>query len=103
MNHPKTRHCQQSPELTSRAKRDLPMDDEKAIAFTAPFSEKFFPSKPEKPSLVSSSEGALELLLFAIPSYVMENSAYSGIYMELVTKLPEYASLQNKNVRIQYN
>lgn len=93
MKNVKTRHYLASPDIANRAERELTSDDEKDLGYMAPFSLELSPSRPEKPSLVSSSEGELDLVLLTIPSYAVNYSSYSNVYTDLIYKLPSETSL----------
>lgn len=89
----KTAHYEYSPELSPRYKADG-LATEKLFAARASTFELLAESAPSvaNPSLVSSAFGPIQRILMAAPSYVLNYSAYSDPYEDLLSKLPQTTS-----------
>lgn len=85
----KSRHYTKSSSLLRRDLGDLSEEALKQRTFSGPFSTTLRPTRPQKPSLVSSCNGPLNRLLFTIPEYAVRDVALSTAYQDLFQQLPK--------------
>lgn len=85
----KLRHYPKIKGLVPRNTRDVDVWGQKSLRPMAlDFLEEFRPGLPERPSLVSSSVGALDDVLLTIPAYAVQEDAIGTVYRDLIGKLP---------------
>lgn len=85
------RHYQQVGGLVRRSASDVSAEFVARRADVVPFAVPILPAKPQAPSLVSSSEGAMDRLLLTIPTYAVRSLA--AAYQDIFSKLPNYTTL----------
>lgn len=86
----KTAHYDYAPELLPRYKKD-PLATDKLFTARASTYELLADATPvvSKPSLVSSAFGSIQRVLMTAPNYVLDYPAYSDVYEDLISKLPQ--------------
>jgi hypothetical protein len=90
----RTRHYRLIQELASESRQDLPESGMRRRAIAMTMLQQYS-NLPQKPSLVPSADGALEAMVFTVPSYVFrhEDNPLWKVYQDLFWKLPDYTEL----------
>ncbi|WP_299701554.1 hypothetical protein [uncultured Pontibacter sp.] len=90
----RTRHYRLIEELSSESRQDLPESGMRRRAIAMTLLQQYS-QLPEQPSLVSSADGALEAMVFTVPSYVFkyDDNPLWVVYQDLFRKLPSYTEL----------
>lgn len=90
----RTRHYRLIEELSSESRQDLPESGMRRRAIAMTMLQKYS-QLPQQPSLVPSADGALEAMIFTIPSYVFkyDDNPLWKVYQDLFLKLPAYTEL----------
>lgn len=90
----RTRHYRLIQELSSESRQDLPESGMRRRAIAMTLLQQYS-HLPEQPSLVSSADGALEAMVFAVPAYVFryDDNPLWKVYRDLFLQLPAYTEL----------
>lgn len=83
----KERHYQPVEGLVRRTSGDVSPKFLEMRSMVTPFTITAQPAKPQSPSLISSSEGAMERLLLTIPSYALQG--LSSTYQDIFSTIPD--------------
>ncbi len=88
------RHYRVIDELINEAQQQVPESGMRRRAIAMSFLHEYS-RKPERPSLVPSADGALESILFSLPSYALEgeDNPLWKVYRDLLLKLPSHTQL----------